>query len=216
MDLPTDRETQPRVGIKDVAVSSGVSTATVSRALRGHPKVAPATRSRIIAIAKHLGYIPSAAAAALATGRKGNIGVLTPSLRHKHFIDALEGAFAALAPTNYGLCLFVADEDASWRAALNNAAGRIDALLVLEPDLAAEVPAGLITRSLTLQPRKVTNQLPAFSREDQSVVEAPAARIVDQEAKHQASQALRQIIATIEEALHTPGRQRDLPKQLEV
>lgn len=216
MELPAVRKTQPRVSIKDVAESAGVSTATVSRALRGHPKVAPTTRNRIIEIAKNLGYIPSAAAAALATGVRGNIGVLAPSLRHKHLIDALEGALAALAPTNYGLCLFVADEDASWRAALNNAAGRIDALLVLEPELAADVPAGLITRSMTLQPGKAPKQLPALSRGEQSIAEEPAAPTVDQEAKHQASQAVRQMIAIIEETRHTPGRQRGLPKQLEM
>lgn len=205
VDLPTDGQTRPRVGIRDVALCAGVSTATVSRALSNHPRVAPATRIRIIATAEVLGYIPSAAAAALATGRTGNIGVLTPSLRHGHFIDALEGAFAALAHTSYGLCLFVADEDACWRAALKNAAGRIDALLVLEPELAAEVPKGLITRSVTTQSRRTTGQLAGTDLGNQS------ATLPGQDAKHQVEQAVHQMLATIEAVRRVSARHRDPP-----
>jgi transcriptional regulator with XRE-family HTH domain len=48
-----------------VAAAAGVSTATVSRALRGLPRVAQPTRIRIFGIANALGYTPSASAAGL-------------------------------------------------------------------------------------------------------------------------------------------------------
>ncbi|MFE3245901.1 LacI family DNA-binding transcriptional regulator, partial [Kitasatospora indigofera] len=46
-------------GIDEVAQAAGVSTATVSRALRGLPNVSAATRARVRAVAEELGYVPS-------------------------------------------------------------------------------------------------------------------------------------------------------------
>lgn len=45
-------------GISDVAKACGVSHSTVSRALHNHPSIPPATRERIAAAARKLGYRP--------------------------------------------------------------------------------------------------------------------------------------------------------------
>jgi len=55
--------------IRDVAEAAGVSTATVSRALRGIPRVADATRQRVLEAASGLGYVPSTAASELGRSR---------------------------------------------------------------------------------------------------------------------------------------------------
>ncbi|WP_432246219.1 LacI family DNA-binding transcriptional regulator (plasmid) [Arthrobacter sp. G.S.26] len=55
--------------MRDVAGAAGVSTATVSRALRGLPRVSELTRQRIVAAAAILGYVPSSAASELARRR---------------------------------------------------------------------------------------------------------------------------------------------------
>lgn len=173
-----------RAGINDVAFAAGVSTATVSRALRDHNGVAPATRDRILETAERLGYIPSAAAAALVTGRTGYVGVLMPLPRSKFFADALTGAYCALAHTKYELCLFIAEDDTSWAADLKNSASRIDALLVLEPTLTADVPEGLITHVMTKTP------LP---------VDGPAdARDLRNASRRQGAAAMNQLLALIE------------------
>jgi LacI family transcriptional regulator len=59
------------VTLQDVAQAAGVSAATVSRVLSGHKAklFVPSTRQRIHEAAKRLGYRPSLAARALATGR---------------------------------------------------------------------------------------------------------------------------------------------------
>lgn len=64
--------------IKDVAEKSRVSTATVSRALRGLPNVTPSTREHVIKIAKEMGYSIDPIASQLRSGRTKNIGIVMP------------------------------------------------------------------------------------------------------------------------------------------
>lgn len=59
------------VTIEDVARAAGVSTATVSRALRDLPNVSAATRERVLAAVDELGYRPDPTAQRLAAGRGG-------------------------------------------------------------------------------------------------------------------------------------------------
>lgn len=66
------------VRIGDVARAAEVSTATVSRALRGLPHVATATRQRVLAVAAELDYRPNLPAARLAAGTTNTIAVAVP------------------------------------------------------------------------------------------------------------------------------------------
>lgn len=76
--------------IDDVARATGVSTATVSRALRGLSSVAEPTRARVQVAAQELGYVPSAAAASLASGRTRAIGLVTPHVSRWFFAVCIE------------------------------------------------------------------------------------------------------------------------------
>jgi LacI family transcriptional regulator len=58
-----------RAKLLDVAAAAGVSKALASRALGGYSDVAPATRERILAVARRLGYRASARGRALAAGK---------------------------------------------------------------------------------------------------------------------------------------------------
>lgn len=64
------------VTMSDIADAAGVSRVTVSRALHGTGRIAPATRERIGEIAAQLGYVPNVMATQLAAGSTRTIGLL--------------------------------------------------------------------------------------------------------------------------------------------
>jgi LacI family transcriptional regulator len=74
-----------RVTSQDVADRAGVSRTTVSLVLNNHKniQISQSTRERVIQVANELGYVPNAAAQALASKRSRIIGlILTRSLHH--------------------------------------------------------------------------------------------------------------------------------------
>ena len=93
-------------GIEDVAARAEVSTATVSRALSGRGHVSPATRARVEEAAAELGYVVSASASSLASGRTRNVGVVIPFLNRWFFSTVIEGAQHALLAGGYDLTLY--------------------------------------------------------------------------------------------------------------
>ena len=90
-----------RATIEDVASAAGVSVATVSRALRGLPNVAPSTRDRVAQMAVSLNYQPDPAASRLAAGRTGTITVMVPHLSSWYFSHVIAGAEAVSAEAGY-------------------------------------------------------------------------------------------------------------------
>ncbi len=61
--------------VYDVAARAGVSIATVSFAFRRPEKVKASTREMVLAVARELGYVPSASARGLADGRTRALGL---------------------------------------------------------------------------------------------------------------------------------------------
>ncbi|MBC9734913.1 LacI family DNA-binding transcriptional regulator [Nocardioides marmotae] len=92
--------------IDDLAREVGVSTATVSRALRGLPRVSAATRSRVEEAAVRLGYVPSASASGLATGRTRTVAVVVPFVTRWFFGTVVHGAEQVLRERGYDLLLY--------------------------------------------------------------------------------------------------------------
>jgi DNA-binding LacI/PurR family transcriptional regulator len=78
-----------RVSIRDVARAADMSITTVSQALNGKGRVGSATRSRIIGVARQLGYRPNRAAQELRSGRAGSLGMLMPlhAVEEPHLFD---------------------------------------------------------------------------------------------------------------------------------
>jgi LacI family transcriptional regulator, repressor for deo operon, udp, cdd, tsx, nupC, and nupG len=92
--------------IRDIAREAGVSTATVSRALRGLPNVDPSTRHHVMKVAERMDYVISPTASRLATGRTKAIAVITPFISRWYFATVLSGAERVFHEADFDLLLF--------------------------------------------------------------------------------------------------------------
>ncbi len=79
-----------KIKLSTIAETLGVSTATVSLALRDSPLVAAATRDRIKDQARALGYIYNRRAASLRTSRSGIIGVVVHDIMNPFYAEILK------------------------------------------------------------------------------------------------------------------------------
>jgi DNA-binding LacI/PurR family transcriptional regulator len=121
-------------GIKDVARELEMSTATVSRALRGLPGVSDSTRERVRSTAHRLGYVPSPSAAGLASGQTRTVAVIVPWVTRWFFASVVQGAEEVLRERGYDLLLYNLAGSAEARYRVFEAGRltkRVDAVLVL-------------------------------------------------------------------------------------
>lgn len=88
--------TRRTLTLRDVSEASGVSEMTVSRVLRNRGDVSPATRERVLAAAKKLGYVPNKIAGALASQRVNLVAVIIPSMSNMVFPEVMTGITKAL------------------------------------------------------------------------------------------------------------------------
>ncbi|MGD9913312.1 MAG: LacI family DNA-binding transcriptional regulator [Rhizobiaceae bacterium] len=79
-----------KIKLSTIADALGVSTATVSLALRDSPLVAGATRDRIKEHARAIGYIYNRRAASLRTSRSGIVGVVVHDIMNPFFAEILK------------------------------------------------------------------------------------------------------------------------------
>jgi LacI family transcriptional regulator, galactose operon repressor len=107
-----------RPTIDDVARAAGVSTATVTRALQGHPHVRAATRARVEAAVGSLGYVPHLGARALATRSSQTIGLLVPSSADGFWGEVAEGLEERAAQAGFSTLLATSRGDADRERAL--------------------------------------------------------------------------------------------------
>ncbi|WP_426593215.1 LacI family DNA-binding transcriptional regulator [Cellulomonas sp. McL0617] len=136
------KEPGPRSTVRDVAASTGVSIATVSRVLNGHPNVAAGTRDLVLRAVGELG--PRAPLArAVPTERSGPVFVRCPYVLTDYF-GLVVSAVAETLELHGRAVLLDAGEVAQATHPLLGLAGRPDvagAVLVLPPERPAELAA---------------------------------------------------------------------------
>jgi len=133
--------------IEDVARRAGVSIATVSRALRGLPDVATATRDRVLAAAAELDYVASPFAARLASGRTNTVGLVVPFISRWYFGEVIDAVETTLRMAGFDLLLYNLGDEAGRARFFERMPmrKRVDAVLIASLVLAENEIDALLT-----------------------------------------------------------------------
>jgi LacI family fructose operon transcriptional repressor len=97
--------------IKDVARQAGVSVASVSRVMAGHPGVSEATRQRVLEAVQALDYRPDLAARRLRSRRTDTIGLIVSDIRNPFFTEISRAVEDVAYRHRMRVILCNADED---------------------------------------------------------------------------------------------------------
>ena len=127
--------------IDDIALAAGVSVATVSRALRNLPNVAPATRKRVEAVAAEYEYEVHPQASRLASRRTWTVGVAAPLFGTWFPARALAGINSVLADAGYDLLISMMTTPEDRHRFLREARSfcrRVDGLVLIDTFVSAE------------------------------------------------------------------------------
>lgn len=128
----------PRAVIWDIAQRSGVSIATVSRALNNRPDVAEATREKVMNAVRELGYVSNRYERALVSSQISYIGFTVP--RVEDFTPILQGVSDAVDEHDANLVLcttsYEHDREVSLLARLQ--AGGVEGAILVAPSESTE------------------------------------------------------------------------------
>lgn len=97
--------------LRDVARHVGLSIATVSRALSGHPHVDEGTRRRVLNAAAEIGYQPNALARALRQSRTKTVGLVIPDILNDFYAECATVLQHELEQRGYRLILCISNSD---------------------------------------------------------------------------------------------------------
>jgi DNA-binding LacI/PurR family transcriptional regulator len=139
-------------GLEDVARHAGVSPITVSRVIRNHPSVRPATAERVRQAIDELGYIPNAAARGLKQSRSGLIALVVTNMTSPFFADVARGADDATREAGLTLLLINSNDDPQHESDILRVIGehRVDGIVLVPSPKAAQSIAGKIPATMPL------------------------------------------------------------------
>jgi DNA-binding LacI/PurR family transcriptional regulator len=134
-----------RVTLNDVAERAEVSRALVSIVMRNAPGASAATRERVWAAARELGYRPDLRARSLASQRSRMIGVMFGVGFGSFHLDLLEGLYAAAEDHGHSLILSPVTRGRDEARAAQSLQGfRFDGLIMVGPPTAHPLLAGQV------------------------------------------------------------------------
>lgn len=138
------------VTIKDVAKAAGVSSATASRVLSGHPATSPDSRAKVEAAARSLGFFPNAQARSLRSTKTDTIALLISDVRNPYFSDLAHAVEQQAHAT--GMMTFIgnANEDSAQQDDFLAAmlSRRVDGMIIVPQGLGedADRPSAMMQR----------------------------------------------------------------------
>ncbi|MGC0252009.1 LacI family DNA-binding transcriptional regulator [Pseudactinotalea sp. Z1748] len=103
--MPEPMAARGRVTILDVAAAAGVSRQTVTRAMNDMAEIAPATRERVLQVARELRYRPSRFGRDLVSGRRRTIALVVHSLINPYYPELASAVVGAAARCGWNVVL---------------------------------------------------------------------------------------------------------------
>jgi DNA-binding LacI/PurR family transcriptional regulator len=94
-----------KITLQDIARKLGVSTTTISLALRDHPRISEATKVRVLKLIEQLKYEPDRMARALVMGKSNLIGVIVPNSSDPYYSEVFKGVEDAARAQGYHVLL---------------------------------------------------------------------------------------------------------------
>src|SRR6187402_1524032 len=98
------------VTIKDIARALGISTSTVSRALRDSYEISPETKQLVLDCAEKLNYKPNPIALSLKERRSHSIGVVVCEIANNFFSQAINGIESIAYDSGYHVIITQSNE----------------------------------------------------------------------------------------------------------
>jgi DNA-binding LacI/PurR family transcriptional regulator len=97
--------------IKDISKALGLSTSTVSRALRDSHQISDITKKKVLSYAKKINYIPNPIALSLKERRSRTIGIIVPEIANSFFSQAINGIESVANEKNYNVLISQSQEN---------------------------------------------------------------------------------------------------------
>lgn len=105
----TSRRSTRSVTLSEVAQHAGVSSQTVSRAIRQPGLVSEDTLERVQQSIRETGYVPNLAASHLASNRSNTIAALIPAVSASIFAETIQGLDSVMAPHGYHIFIGITE-----------------------------------------------------------------------------------------------------------
>src|SRR6266478_5513200 len=94
-----------KITLQDIGRRLGLSSTTISLALRDHPRISKATKDRVRELIAELKYEPDQVARALVVGHSNLIGVIVPNSSDTFYAEVFKGIEDAVQAANYHVLL---------------------------------------------------------------------------------------------------------------
>jgi len=91
----------PKITLKKIAATLGISPATVSKALKDYPDISKDTKIKVKALAESLNYKPNSFAQSLRNQESKIIGLIIPKIVHHFFSNIINGVIDAASKKGY-------------------------------------------------------------------------------------------------------------------
>ena len=121
-----------QVTIKDIAKELGISPSTVSKALKDHPDISPATKRSVRELVEKWNYKPDPIALSLKSGQTKIIGVIVPEIVHYFFSTVISGIEDLAYDSGYHVMFCQSNEsyEREVKAVQTLLSSRVDGILV--------------------------------------------------------------------------------------